>query len=526
MRGAGALAAAAITVVTWGQGPPRRVNTFDLAFPEGRGEIEWLSQSTFRFARAWREALQPRLPASVKAVPISVQESGEGYRFETRYLTVVVDRDGGAVRIDNAHGARLAEWRLSGAGERAVLEAPVAAGERLYGLGARTGPNLELGAAGAVTTRRPFLLSSSGYAEYYPIGGEYRFDLGGERRTTVLPGGTVAVFFYFGPSPKEVFEEHLRVAGRIEPFGAAELEVREPARAAQSRGSWETLRARVRALLTGSLSAELVPEFDLTPFAGAGEELEARAAQLASLMPVLRAPAGVRGFQGLRRRLRPYLLSYTKDARDRGCPVLRPLLISYDGDAEAVRQNDEFMLGDELLVAPVLAAGGSADVYFPRGIWTELWGGEVYQGQQRVRVRAPAGSPPMFVLNGTIVPLEAEDASAPLELHYFPGQAAEFFLYEEGSEEISQLHAGPADEVLRLEIESVAGRVYEWAIHRAGKCRKVEGGGAKYARVAGRGQLAPGRWWADAATGTLRIRVAARAGGDEVVNVALAARRR
>jgi hypothetical protein len=132
----------------------------------------------------------------------------------------------------------------------------------------------------------------------------------------------------------------------------------------------------------------------------------------------------------------------------------------------------------------------------------------------------------MFALNSTIVPLEAEDPGSPLELHYFPGPAAEFFLYEEGAEEISQLHAGPADEVLRLEIESVAGRVYEWVIHRAGECRKVEGGGAAYARVAGRGQLAPGRWWADAATGTLRVRVAARAGGDEVMNVALAAWRR
>jgi alpha-glucosidase (family GH31 glycosyl hydrolase) len=462
--------------------PERRLNTFAMTFSDGRGELEWVSTSTFRFARTWGGALERRPAYTVKALPVAVEEGEAELRFETRYLTVEVDRGGRLVRIADGRGKPLTEWRL----ERGALEAPIGRAERLYGLEASGTAGLDLRGS-RVGTRRPFLLSSAGYGEFYPPQGEYRFDLGAARagrRRVALPGDTVEVIFHFGPSAQAIFEEHLEVSGAIEPFGADKFRVRE--RGGRADGTWESLRAKVVALEASGLSGRLAPEFDLSPWAGANARLALRAAQIAAVMPVVYAPPNARGFERLRNRLEPFLLSYAKDARDRGSPILRPLVFEWPDDPEAARNTDEFMAGDELLVAPGLDPGEEREVYLPRGFWTELATGERLKGGARIRVRLREDGPPMFVRSGSIVPLRPEAEGAPLELHYFPSLAAEFFLYEEDRDDISQVHAGPAGDVLRLEIESLAARTYEWVIH--GPQEK-------------------------------RIRVVAKAGGDEIVNV-------
>lgn len=478
MRTALALLVAAGTAA--GADFERRLNTFELSFADGRGELEWVSGSTFRLARSWGAALEHRPSYTVKALPVAVDETPLGLRFKARYLTVEIDRAGRLVRIGDGRGKRLAEWRL----EPRALEAPIGA-ERLYGLEASGPAGLDLRGA-TVRTRRPFLLCSAGYGESYVARGEYRFDVGAsrpDRLRVTLPGETLDVFFHFGPTPSGIFEEHLAVSQAIEPFGAVQFRVRD--RAGRGDGTWTSLRAAVVALEAASLSGRLVPQFDLSPWSGGEARLALRAAAIAAVMPVVYAPQEARSFERLRNRLAPFLLSYIKDARDRGSPVLRPLVIDSPDDPEAAR-TDEFMIGDELLVAPGLDAGGEREVYLPRGAWTELASGERFQGRQRIRVRLRDDGPPLFVKSGSIVPLQGEAAGAPLELHYFPSLGAEFFLYEETQDDISQLHAAPAGDELRLEIESLAAREYEWVIHGAQE---------------------------------KRVRVAAKAGGDEIVNV-------
>jgi hypothetical protein len=126
----------------------------------------------------------------------------------------------------------------------------------------------------------------------------------------------------------------------------------------------------------------------------------------------------------------------------------------------------------------------------------------------------------MFAKNGTIVPLQPESGDI-LELHYFadPDLGAEFFLFEEEDQDISQFHAAPAGDLFRFEIESRTNRVYDWVIHNAGQCRKVDGNGVEYQAVPDPGRLAPGRWVADPSRNLLRIRVRSVAGGDEVVHL-------
>jgi hypothetical protein len=220
-----------------------------------------------------------------------------------------------------------------------------------------------------------------------------------------------------------------------------------------------------------------------------------------------------------RKLLEPYLLSYAREARDRGFPVIRPLVMDNNQDAAAAGRTDEFQIGDELLVAPVLAPGDEVKVYFPKGIWTDVDTDVSYKGRQQAVVRAAAGVLPMFARNGTIVPLMTEGADAPLELHYFPSLGAEFFLTEESDPEVSQFHAAPAGELIRLETESKASRVYEWVLHHSAGCRRVESGGTEYTRIDDPKRLAPGAWYFDAVRKSLRIRIRSVAGGDEIVNV-------
>ncbi|HXN47833.1 MAG TPA: hypothetical protein VN893_14395 [Bryobacteraceae bacterium] len=513
------LAAAAIALGA----PPRLVNTFPLVFADGSGQIEWLTPSTFRFLRNWAEPERIKGPLAPKPVAVTADESATAYSFKSRYLTVDVEKDGGRIAVKAGSRDVLVDGRVRRENGRAVLEQHAAASERFYGLGARAAPRFDLRGS-AIETKDAFLLSSAGFAEYFPARGAYRFDLASSRPETVAvtaPAERLEFFLYYGPVPKDIFEEHLAVTGPIEPFGAADFKVREP-RGRSTTGTWDTLAASVRTLLHASLSVDLIPEFDLSPYANADADLRASAAELACVMPVLRAPGnGAAPFATplrWRERLAPYLLSYTKEAQDRGVPVLRPLEIDSDEDPAARNRSGEFKVGDELLAAPVLKPGTDLTVYLPRGLWTDLDSGQTYKGRQDIRVRPPAGHIALFARNGTIVPLGPESGDV-LELHYFPDLGAEFFLFEEDDQDISQFHAAPAGDLLRFEIESRTNRVYDWVMHDAGPCRKVDGGGVDYKQVADPGQLAPGRWYADPSRKLLRIRVRSVAGGDEVVHV-------
>jgi len=502
--------------------PPRVVNTFPLVFADGSGQIEWLSPSTFRFLRNWTEPERIKGPLAPKPVALTVEETATSYSFKSRYLTVEVEKDGGRIAVKAGSKDVLVDGRVRRENGRGVLEQRAAASERFYGLGARDAASFDLRGS-AIETRHAFLLSSGGFAEYFPTRGEYRFDLASSRPETVAvtaPAERIEFFLYYGPVPKDIFEEHLAATGPVEPFGAADFKVRE-ARGRSTTGSWGTLAASIRTLLHASLSVDLIPEFDLSPYAKADADLLASAAELACVMPVLRAPDGGAPFAASlrwRERLAPYLLSYTKEAQDRGVPVLRPLEIDSDEDPGARNRSGEFKVGDELLAAPVLKPGMDLTVYLPRGLWTDLDSGETYKGRQEIRVRPPAGHIALFAKNGTIVPLGPESGDV-LELHYFPDLGAEFFLFEEADQDISQFHAAPAGDLTRFEIESRTNRVYDWVMHEAGPCRKVDGGGVDYKQVASPGQLAPGRWYADPAKKLLRIRVRSLAGGDEVVHV-------
>lgn len=94
-----------------------------------------------------------------------------------------------------------------------------------------------------------------------------------------------------------------------------------------------------------------------------------------------------------------YRKGLIEEAHTRGWPVVRHMVLHYPADLTAQRLNDQFLLGEELLVAPVLTAGQrQRQVYLPAGNWRHLWTQTAYHSPQNrwVTVAAPLGYPPVF----------------------------------------------------------------------------------------------------------------------------------
>ena len=78
----------------------------------------------------------------------------------------------------------------------------------------------------------------------------------------------------------------------------------------------------------------------------------------------------------------------------------------YDQNDPALRQcNDEYMVGDSLLVAPVTDQGARARmIYLPKGIWIDYWTEERIEGGRYILREAPLDTCPIYVRAGSLIP--------------------------------------------------------------------------------------------------------------------------
>lgn len=464
-----------------------------LELDAGAAEIEFLTASTFRLRRAFAGRL-PEVPRTAHlTVPMTIEEPPGELVFLTRYLRVALRRNGLLVSVSKVSGAPvMADATEAQYCDGAMRVERTAAGSpAFYGLGARVADSLN--ARGTVVRAGvPFLYSTSGYGEYFASTAAYTFNLALTDHYLVEARGPGYLDYYFcyGPTPKEVFEE-LQMAG-------VSIPKPPPAPAA---ATWTGLRNALARLMHASFSGLMAPTFEEAPWRGAEPALGERASQLASLI------------NGSRPELGPYRFAYQQEVRDRGLPPLRPLPFQFPSDTEAPKHSDEFMFGDELLAAPLLSPVGARSVYLPMGVWTLLDTNQTFTGRQTVKIDA-AGLP-LFARNGSIVPLQYRV----LELHYFPKLGAEFFIYENDAGEYSQVHAAPAADVMRLEIESARDREYEWVVHHCGRPQAAGFEGRAYAEITERGRMAHETWFYDAVQKNLHVRVRVAAGEDRIVNV-------
>jgi alpha-glucosidase len=117
----------------------------------------------------------------------------------------------------------------------------------------------------------------------------------------------------------------------------------------------------------------------------------------------------VRDAVKLRYRLLPYLYSAFVHTSETGEPVMRPLVYEFQHDRSARDIDDEYLLGNALLVAPIYREGETRRrVYLPQGSWTDWWTGEMLKGQRFITAEAPLDRIPMFARGGSVIPMLTE----------------------------------------------------------------------------------------------------------------------
>jgi alpha-D-xyloside xylohydrolase len=106
-----------------------------------------------------------------------------------------------------------------------------------------------------------------------------------------------------------------------------------------------------------------------------------------------------------RMRLVPYLYSAFVRYRLKGVPPFRALVVDYPNDPHAWTVDDQYLAGESLLVAPVIAGEAKRGVYLPAGKWFDFWTGKAVEGGKTIEVSVSLSTIPVFVKEGTLLPL-------------------------------------------------------------------------------------------------------------------------
>src|SRR5580658_782160 len=204
-----------------------------LQLDDGVAEIEWISSTAFRYSRG-TAALPVLAKIGHDPVALEFEDTREALKLRGRYMTVEVDKATAKLRV-SASNETIATLTVESASDGLVLN--VAPLGKIFGL------------AGPGDSQRFFF--SNGYGIFVRSPRAGTFDHG----TVHALSHSMDVIFYYGPSPKEIFEQHQSVTGRTE-ITAQSLLVpsadRLPSAASPLPGtsldSWDALSALVRTL--------------------------------------------------------------------------------------------------------------------------------------------------------------------------------------------------------------------------------------------------------------------------------------
>ena len=140
----------------------------------------------------------------------------------------------------------------------------------------------------------------------------------------------------------------------------------------------------------------------------------------------------------LRYELLPHLYQVMREASETGVPAMRPLFLEFPDDGQTYGLDDQFLLGRDLLAAPVLReAVSERSVYLPAGDWYDYWTGRRVAGGRRLAVPVTIESIPLFVRAGSflfrqpVVQHTGEMAGQPLLVTVYPAPSSEATLTED-----------------------------------------------------------------------------------------------
>jgi alpha-glucosidase (family GH31 glycosyl hydrolase) len=145
-----------------------------------------------------------------------------------------------------------------------------------------------------------------------------------------------------------------------------------------------------------------------------------------------------RKFLDLRYQLLPYNYTLIRQACDTGLPPMRALWLNYADDPTAVSLGDEYLWGQDILVAPVVEkAATSRHLYLPPGRWYNWWTDQPLSGAQWIDQPVDLATMPLYIRSGAIIPVDpirqytAQPVTEPTTLRIYPGADGSFTLYDD-----------------------------------------------------------------------------------------------
>jgi alpha-glucosidase len=107
----------------------------------------------------------------------------------------------------------------------------------------------------------------------------------------------------------------------------------------------------------------------------------------------------------LRYQLLPYIYTafwqYTQD----GVPMIKSLSFYAQGDPKAVKNERDFIFGNQLMISPIIKKGKTKQkLYLPEGQWYHYWSANMFEGNQNIEINAPLSQIPIFIKSGSVIP--------------------------------------------------------------------------------------------------------------------------
>ena len=218
--------------------------------------------------------------------------------------------------------------------------------------------------------------------------------------------------------------------------------------------SWESLKCQVSAGITSNLTGQ---PYWSTSIGGIksfspDNELMTRWFQFAAFTPFFQSPSisssewnitmtnndflnSISKAIKLRYQLLPYIYSNAMLCISQNNSIMRSLLFDYQGETRLNNIDQQYLFGQSLMICPVITKGAKQiKVVFPStNNWYDFWTGKLYEGGSDINVNVSIDHIPIFVKQGSIIPLiqNTDSVNAPISIRIYAGADAEFILYED-----------------------------------------------------------------------------------------------
>lgn len=190
-----------------------------------------------------------------------------------------------------------------------------------------------------------------------------------------------------------------------------------------------------------------------------------------------------RKFTKLKISLMPYLFRQAIYAHQQGVPVMRPMVLSYTNDPVAATLDRQYMLGENLLVAPIFNDRGVAEFYLPEGKWTNILTGKIYDGKTWYLETHDYMTLPLLAKENSIIVFGPEKNHAAydftekpiIHLYGFDGHNAHAAteIFQPNGEKAATIYAENSGDEVTVEVTGLSVYDIVWHKQHGGKTKTI-----------------------------------------------------